>query len=97
MENGMQMISETSSSQTCHEQTVGVVEAAANHSVSMEKDLDLMENLELFKKCFDYFQMHQNKINPNGLSLKMLKEYFPVSEVLISYPYSLKWIGGVRH
>lgn len=90
MENGigtmLQPLKETKS----QKQMSGSLEHPVKVSVLQEKDKDSKESLDSFLKSFESSK-RQKKIDPTGLSTKMLKECLVVTKDLTTLPFSLKW------
>lgn len=95
MENGVQLTLEQWMPQIFQRQTAGVLEPHARISLSEVKEEDLTETEALsLEKYLGSLKRFGKKIDPNGSSMKTLRECLAVTEDLTSCPYSLKWIGG---
>lgn len=98
---GQQLILDLFEDGTCQKQTCGVLDFHAKISQSQENNKELSEAQEavsILKSCA--YWMKQGKINPNGLSLKMLKilcllgggwEFFTVIVEMEKRGYSVEW------
>ena len=98
MENGLLPTLEECEQMTFLDQIVGVLEHPVNHSQSPEKEKDLMGSQVLSEKSSGCFMNCQKKIDPNGLSTRMLKECFQATVEETSSQSSLKWtnVGTMR-
>lgn len=73
---------------TCQKQTCGALDSHAKMFQSQENSKELSEAQEavsILKSCA--YWMKQGKINPNGLSLKMLKILCLLGGVGVLYSY----------
>ena len=57
-----------------------------------ENEQDLKVNQVSFEKYFESLGKSEKKIDPNGLSTRMLKECLAATEDLTTLPFSLKWM-----
>lgn len=91
---GLQMMLEKLEDGTCRKQICGHSDSLAKTLVSPENKKELNE-----EQGPDYFMRlcalltKRKKIDPNGLSLKMLKICYLLTEDEDSSPFSLKWGG----
>ena len=90
----MQMISEKLGVGTCRKPTYGHSDFPAKTSQSLEnkKELDEEQGLDFFMRLC-VLLTKRKKIAPNGLSAKMLKICYLLTEDEDSSPFSLKWGG----
>lgn len=96
MANGTLPTLEMCEQLTFLDQIVGASDRLARISVWQDAEKDSKEaGLLSFKRYFDSLGKRGKKIDPNGCSMKMLRECFRATEDLTSLPFSLKWIGGV--
>ena len=81
------------------DQIVGVSEHLASPLQSVDCEKDWKVSLDSFERYLDSSWKCKNKIDPNGLSTRTLRECCPVTEVLTSSKYSLKWMrsGTMRN
>ena len=94
-ENGAQLTLEQLMPEIFQRQTVGVSvhHARTSHLPENEKDLTETEVVSL-EKFLGSSTNSKKKINPNGLSMRMLRECLAATEDLIISQYSVNWIGG---
>ena len=97
MENGVQLTLEQWMPEIFQKQTVGVSAPLAKISALPEEELGSKETEAVsLEKYLGSLKKSGKKIDPNGLSMKMLEECLAVTEDLTLCPYSLNFIGGVR-
>ena len=81
MENGIGMMSQPLKGVKSQKQTYGLLEHPVKVSVLQDKEKDSKDNLDSFLKSFESLKK-QKKIDPTGLSTKMLRECLAVTEDL---------------
>lgn len=92
MENGTQEMFEQLTLPIFQEPTAGLSEHRAKIFQSQAGEQDLTEKeVALYEKFLESWKSSKKKINPHGLSMKMLKECCLLAEDLTSYQSSLKW------
>ena len=92
MGNGMQMTSETLNQETCQQPIAGALARHAKISPWPENEKDSTEtDRALYEKFLDSWKNKKSKTDPNGLSMKMLRECFLATEDSTIYQSSLKW------
>lgn len=80
------------------DQIVGVSEHHASHSQSQEQGKDSKGSQDSSKRYSDFSVKPKKKTDPNGSSMKMLRECFRATADGTSSPFSLKWtnLGTMR-
>ena len=92
MESGTQMTLEQWMPEACPKQIVGVLEHHVKILALQEKELDWTEtDRALYEKFLDCWKNKKKKTDLNGLSMKMLREYFLATEDSTICQSSLKW------
>ena len=92
MENGMQMTLEEWMSEACPKQSAGPSEHRVRIFQFPGNDKDLRETDQvLYAKFLDSWKNKKRKVDPNGLSMKMLRECFLQTEDSTICQSSLKW------
>lgn len=94
MVNGTQMTFASFMPEMFQRQTSGVSEAHANHSQWRETEKGLTESVDSLVRYLDFSAKQGKKIDPDTLSVKMLRECSLRQKDLIFLGYSWKWIGG---
>ena len=94
MVSGTQMTLDQWMPEVFQRQTVGALDHHARISPSVENAEGWTETgVPSFERYFAYLGKRGNKIDPNGSSMKMLRECYQATEDLISLPFSLKWMN----
>ena len=94
MENGIQMTLDQWMPEIFQKLIVGASEHPARTSLSLESEPGLVEtDHPSFERYFESVGKSGKRIDPNGLSMKMLKECYQATEDLTSLGFSLKWGG----
>lgn len=95
MENGSQMTLDQWMPDLFRGLIAGASEHLARTSALQEPEPDLMEiGHPSFERYFASVKKLGKKIDPNGLSMRMLRECYQATEDLTSLPFSLKWGGA---
>lgn len=90
--NGLQMTFEMLMEEKSQEQTVGVLEHPVKTSHLPETELESQVATPLsLEKYLESCGKLKKKIDPNGLSMRTLRECLAVTEASIISQYSLKW------
>lgn len=91
-ENGMPLISDMFGQMMFLMPNAGVSEHPVRISRSQENEQDLTATeVPSFGRYFDLCGKKGKKINPNGSSMRMLRECLAATEDLTSLPFCLKW------
>ena len=72
-------------------QTAGPSEAHASPSLSPDAEQDWGGSQVSLEKFLESLPNKKKMIDPNGLSMKMLKESLPLTKDLITLQYSVSW------
>lgn len=92
MENGMPLISDMFGQMMFLMPNAGVSEHPVRTLALQENEQDLTATeVPSFGRYFDLCGKKGKKINPNGLSMRMLRECYQATEDLTSLPFCLKW------
>lgn len=95
MENGTGLISDLFGQMMFPGLIAGASAALAKISASQESERDLTETeAPSFERYFALSGKQGKKIDPNGLSTKMLRECLAATEDMTSLPFSLKWTNS---
>lgn len=94
MENGMQKTSQEYTQTTSQKQTCGASERLASRLVLQENEKEWTAKADSSEKSSAYLMNSKKKINPNGWSMKTLKECLVQMADGIMPQSSLKWTGG---
>lgn len=91
-ENGMPLISDMFGQMMFLMPSAGVSEHPVKTLALQENEQDLTATeVPSFERYFDLCGKKEKKINPNGLSMRMLRECLAATEDLTSLPFCLKW------
>lgn len=94
MENGMRATSKELMQEIYQKPIAGVSERPAKISALPESEQDLTETDQaLYEKFLDCWKNKKKKTDLNGLSMKMLRECFLLTEDSTIYQSSLSWTG----
>ena len=92
MENGTQMTFEQWMPTACPVQMFGASEHLVKTSVLLETEQDLtVTEVALSERCLELLKSSKKKIDPSGLSMKMLRECCRLIMGGISPVFLLKW------
>ena len=92
MENGIQTTSVTSQEKISLGQTAGLLELPARTSLSQDSEKVSTETgAPLSERFSEFLEKSGSKIDPNGLSTKMLRECLAAIEAGTSLQLFLKW------